>query len=449
MNSKRVLNGCLGLALAGTGFGATAMPLIEQEGRTVDLNIEAIAAVFSSEENYDLFGAGLPDSPSWQEYYVKAGLAGTEALGENGSLYWGASLLANATRGDGDAAGFTNGDDDKIDLEELFVGWKSADERFDVSVGPQQFVLADGFLIANDAVNTGEPLEDAGLISDHRGGTYWLASRKAFGNTAILRYAAEPFKAEAFWLASDNDFQGETEVAGVNFEWTFENVGTLGASYLTVTDVDDTELGGAWSYRDGMDIYNLRASGNLGVENLELGFGYALETGGDSSATPGGGDVDADAWYLQGAWTFADATWSPKLTYRYSTFSGDDPNTADFETFDPLFYGWTTGYGTWFQGEVAGNYAGPFNANADIHMVNLTVYPRENMAVGLSYFDFTQREPDQDYGSEINLYLEWAIRDNIIFSPLIGMYMPDTVGELVQGNDNDNFYAQAFLLFLY
>ena len=434
------------LAAAGALVPAAAASLSDDGTSTLDLNVEAMGAVFSSDQTWDPFALGVPDeSRSWQEWYAKVGLSGTRTLSYEASLYWGAALLANATTGDGDAAGLTDGEDSKIDVEDLFLGWKSRDEALDISVGRQQFTLGDGFLIANDAVSVGNPLEDVGAIGDHRGGAYWLAPRKSFGNTVIARYTADPLKLEGFWLASDNDFQGDTELMGLNLEFSPCPGCTLGASWLTVTDVDDQALGGFWAFRDGMDVLNLRLDTGFGTDFLRLSFGYALESGGEVA----GGEVDADAWYLQGAYTFKDVAWSPVLTYRFSTFSGDDAATADLEAFDPLFYGWTTGYGTWFQGEIAGNYAGPFNSNADIQFLNLTLTPRANLSLGVSYFDFQQREPDASYGSELNVYAEWVISDSLIVSPLFGTFMPDDVGSQVQGNDEDSTYFQAFLLYLY
>ena len=75
----------------------------------------------------------------------------------------------------------------------------------------------------------------------------------------------------------------------------------------------------------------------------------------------GGSDVvknDADAWTVEGGWTFADLPWSPTLNYRHARFSADKAGTARNEAFDPLFFGLSRGLGTWFQGEVAANYAG-------------------------------------------------------------------------------------------
>ncbi|MCZ3030374.1 hypothetical protein NYY88_18895, partial [Acinetobacter baumannii] len=92
----------------------------------------------------------------------------------------------------------------------------------------------------------------------------------------------------------------------------------------------------------------------------------------------------------------------PYVSYRYSRFS---------EGFDPLFYGFSRGYGTWFQGEVAGNYAGPFNNNSRIQNVTFKVSPLQNLNVGAVLFDF--KTIDRNLGNndshELDLYAEWHV----------------------------------------
>src|SRR5690606_28650132 len=60
--------------------------------------------------------------------------------------------------------------------------------------------------------------------------------------------------------------------------------------------------------------------------------------------------IDLEAWAgrVTAGYTFADMTWTPSLTLGYQTFSGDDPDTATLERFDPLYYqgspsAWATG----------------------------------------------------------------------------------------------------------
>jgi hypothetical protein len=114
-----------------------------------------------------------------------------------------------------------------------------------------------------------------------------------------------------------------------------------------------------------------------------------------------------------GNWTFSGLPWSPTATYRYSRFS---------EHFDPLFYGLSRGYGTWFQGEVAANYAGPFNSSQSI-MWRSRPSP-VSLTVGALYFGFDPLSTDKgNLGGR--LYLEWMVNEHWLISPLVGFYKPE------------------------
>lgn len=132
-------------------------------------------------------------------------------------------------------------------------------------------------------------------------------------------------------------------------------------------------------------------------------------------------------------------TWTPYVSYRYSRFS---------EGFDPLFYGFSRGYGTWFQGEVAGNYAGPFNNNSRIQNVTFKVSPLQNLNVGAVLFDFKtiDRNLGNNDGHELDLYAEWHVNDHLTVMPLIGLYQPDKSAEqggTQLGNHDKNLYSQV------
>ena len=117
--------------------------------------------------------------------------------------------------------------------------------------------------------------------------------------------------------------------------------GTLGVTYLDVLSTDD-DYAFLYPDRENVKVYSVRGQGNAGVENLFLSGEYALQRNGSSE--------DENAWYLEAGWTFSDAPWTPSVSYRFSRFS---------DQYDPLFYGNGRALGTWFQGEVAANYAGP------------------------------------------------------------------------------------------
>ncbi|MNF71009.1 hypothetical protein D3C84_529450 [compost metagenome] len=131
--------------------------------------------------------------------------------------------------------------------------------------------------------------------------------------------------------------------------------------------------------------------------------------------------------------------WSPSVTARYTRYS---------QNWDPLFTGYSTGYGTWFQGEVAANYAGPFNSNTEIKHLALKVNPLETLTLGVLYFDFktlgARNELNLD-AQELDLYAEWVVSPNLIITPLVGLYQPDralgTGGNQSNGNGT-NVYSQ-------
>jgi hypothetical protein len=411
---------------------AIAMPvqaynLHSSDAGELNLDVEAIFGAFSSSETYNTLGNPTGEKRDWQEAYIKAGFSGHRNLDNGSQVYGGINVLTGGTWGDGDAAGFSKGTERDTDLEDAFVGWRN--DQIDFSLGRQNLSFGDGFLVNGDALNFGE-----GLGADYdRGGAYWLAARKAFDQTAVLRVGGEDgLRSDLFWIESDNPAQSSLEMAGINVEY-ISDVGTVGAMLLKGLDVNDTQAGVlGHTHRDGQDTFSLRYQGNAGVENLFLSAEFVTQDQGNNTKK------DGDAWYVEAGWTFADVAWSPSVNYRYSTFD---------EGFDPLFFGFNRGYGTWFQGEVAANYAGPFNSDADVHHLAIKAAPSETLAVGALFFDFsnTNAGADTNDGQELDLYAEWVVNDNLIISPLVGFYTPDSSSSS-QGNDDSNTYFQVLAI---
>ena len=429
-----------GLAMALAAIPATALELHSDESSELHLDGIAILGLFRSQESFNTLGLKEEGSSSWQESFIDAGLSGSLQTGEESNLYGRISAVASGTFGDGDAAGFTSGDERRIAVEDAYLGWRSGQlfpalgaNGIDVSIGRQEVILGDGFLISGDALNFGDALDEVAGTDFDRGGAYWLAARKAFDRTAVVRIGGdEGFRSDIFWLESNNTAQGEMELAGINLEFVHDT-GTLGLMYLEGLDVKE-ELG--FDHRDGQETWSLRWQGNAGVEDLFLSGEFVDQRQGDNSLD------DANAWYLEAGWGFSAAPWSPELAYRFSSFD---------ETFDPLFFGFTRGYGTWFQGEVAGNYAGPFNSDSDVHHLRAEAYPNERLMVGAGYFDFRNTAGGSGAldARELNVYAEWAALDNLIISPLVGFYNPknsaDDGGTQI-GSSSSSLYSQ--LLFI-
>jgi hypothetical protein len=425
--------------LLGATLPAGAVEIYADADTRLQGNLEAAFGIFNSRENYAPSGRLEEGRSSWREGYVKYGLSFEQGLAGMGNSYGAFSMLSSATWGDGDAAGFSDGSERTTKVEDAYLGWRSGslfealgEDGMDFSFGRQNVMVGDGFLINGDALNIGKGLADGEF---NRGGAYYLAARKAFDQTAVLRLGGQQgWRGDLMWLKSDNRAQAKTEL----YVGTLEHVadaGTVGLTFIRTRDVDERYASPAQLEREGMKTYSLRGAGSAGVENLSLSGEYAFQDRDQGN--------DEKAWYLEAGWTFADVAWSPSVTYRYSRFS---------EGYDPLFYGFSRGFGTWFQGEVAGNYAGPFNSNSGVHHVGLRANPLENLSVGVLWFDFDTLDRDRgDFsGRELNLYAEWGLTENLVVMPVVGLYQPKKSAEeggTQLGNNDRNLYSQLVFAF--
>lgn len=416
------------MSLVMAANSVSAYELHSDETTTLNLDITAFTALLTSEESY----FGREGESTWQEGFIKYGVSGYTALG-SGSVYGALAGISSGTWGDGDAGGNTDGSERKTSLEEAYVGWKSGDlfnalgkDGLDLSYGRQGFVVGDGFVLKNDGLSYGAPFGD----DYDRGGAYYFAARQSFQQAAIARIGGEDgVRSDIAWIQSDNKGQSELEFTVANFEYITEN-STFGLMYLRGLDVDQNTIFTSHLEREDMNLYSFRATGDAGIENLFLSAEYVIEDK-ENSATAGYGEI---------GYTLVDLPWSPTITYRYSRYSKD---------YDPMFNGFYRGYGTWFQGEVASNYAGPFNSNTKIHHLGLKFTPTESLIAGVLYFDFSNVEKDYGLGNtdgrELDLYLEWFPTPNYYVSPTVGIYEPEyslTEGGTQTGNNDINVYAQ-------
>ncbi|MNZ06956.1 hypothetical protein D3C78_237210 [compost metagenome] len=408
---------------------AGAYELYAEGDTKLNFDLTAMYAWLTSQESY----FGKEGRSTWQEGYAKYVLSGQTGLGNAGSLYGGIGGLSSATWGNGDAGFNSSGNEDETAWEAAYLGWKSGDllpllgtDGLDISAGRQNMTIGDGFVLKNDALNLGDTFGD----DFDRGGAYYLAARQAFAKTAIVRLGGEKgLRADVAWLESDNAAQSEMELALANIEHV-SDAGTLAFMHLRGLDVNEQRaLMPSHLERDGLKLYSLRGTTSAGVENLFLSAEYVIEDK-DSSAAAG---------YAEVGYTLADLPWGPTITYRYSRFSKD---------YDPLFFGFSRGYGTWFQGEVAGNYASPFNSNTQVHHVGIKASPSETLTVGALYFDFDTLDTELGDTSarELDFFLEWMPTPNYYISPTIGLFDPKrslAEGGTQTADDKLSTYAQV------
>ncbi|WP_374438935.1 hypothetical protein [Pseudomonas panipatensis] len=434
MTRTHALRPTLLALLLASGGSASAYSLYSTDDTHLDANLTAVFALFHSQQRYNQTGTLSEGASSWQEGFIKYGLSGDQRLGDAGSVYGAFAMLSSATWGDGDAAGFTDGSERTSKIEDAYAGWRSGklfpllgEDGIDLSAGRQNIVVGDGFLIDGDALNLGKGLADGQY---DRGGAYYLAGRRSFDETAVLRLGGKQgWRGDVMRLKSDNPAQAKPEL----YVGTLEHVadaGTLGLTYIDITDIDENFASSAQLQRKDMKTYSLRGQGNAGIQNLFLSGEYAWQDKRHAE--------DENAWYLEAGWTFAETPWKPYVSYRFSRFS---------EGYDPLFYGFSRGFGTWFQGEVAGNYAGPFSSNTRVHNIGAKINPLDNLDVGLQWFDFHTLNNDLGNLSahELDLYADWIVNTHLTITPLIGLYQPKKSsdnGGSQTGNNDSNLYSQ-------
>ncbi|MNH01007.1 hypothetical protein D3C79_602170 [compost metagenome] len=335
-----------------------------------------------------------------------------------GTVFGGVSAVGAMTRGDSDAGGFTHDDPESVGLETAFVGWKSADlfpslgkDALTLSGGRQNFMIDNGFLIGDGHADQGK---DAAA---------WIGPRTAFKNTLIAQLDTGKIHADVFDLTASADleyadYKENLRLRGGNFEWR-DSLGTLGATYYPTLDADNAA-------RDGVDVYDVRAKGTpfTALPQVSLAGEYVWQKGGDA-------DKSAHGWYAQASYAFTDVPWTPTLTYRRTQYSDD---------YDPMTYGYGGEYGTWYQGEIVGEYM-LFNSNVNIDLLKLALQPRENIDFGVMGYRFRlDKAPEgvtsRDFANELDVYVNWTVTPSLTVSAVYGMALPGDAAKQIYGDNN-------------
>lgn len=289
-------------------------------------------------------GSGFDPDTEWLEGYIKPGISFEYELDTGVLLYGKLSAVTSYTWG---TDAFDTGDTGATTLEEAYFairGDLAAGLSYDVSLGPRELTLGTGMLIAN------------GATSGFERGALKFGPRKAWEMAAIGRLSTGNVTATAFYLDPNElpSTDGQNELAGMDVRFNAQQGGFLGATYVNVLSSNSpypqAATGGVGAptvtpgARDGTNTFGLYAKTNPfegAFENWEFTGDLAYQWN-DS--------IDLEAWAgrATAGYTFSNLPWSPNITFGYQTFSGDDPNTAKLERFDPLYYqgspsAWATG----------------------------------------------------------------------------------------------------------
>lgn len=376
-----------GMLVPGSSQG---FPLLYQDSqRFVRIKLEALGLYYGNRNAWygrpDRLLAGNPlvvgrpagkGYQAWQEGYVHAGLYGMAPLNATTYLYGSGSVMLTGSTG---RELFTDQTRSHVGVEEAYAGVVTGHTSaqgnrwvLNVSAGRQRFMLGDGLLIANTAANGHDR---AALQANAR----WAAD---FLGLAQLRY--NNWKLEAFHLDPDELplLDTHTRIQGVNVEHRPRPSLEWAASYLTVPRSTATYYlpDGTQHTRDGLQVYDLRGRWQPQVAGQSGPFVAAEAALQRNRHFP----MRATAYTGELGYAFSQAHWKPTLSYRYSHFSGDDPNTARYERWDPLLSG---GNGEqWVQG--INHFKVVQIGNVNAHRFQLRLRPHQKLELVAQYWRF-------------------------------------------------------------
>lgn len=322
-------------------------------------------------------GSGFDPDTEWLEGYIKPGLSFEYQLDVGAVLYGKLSAVWSYTWG---TDAFDTGDTGDTTLEEAYLGIRgdtSGGLSYDLSLGARELTLGTGMLIAN------------GATSGFERGALKFGPRKAWERSVIARLSSGNLEGTAFYLDPNElpSTDGNNELAGLDLRYDDPQGGYIGATFVNVLNSDSpypqAAPGGVGAptvtpgAREGTSALNVYAKTNPfsgSLENWTFTGDFAYEWN---------DDVDLEAWAgrVTASYAFASLPWKPTLTYGYQTFSGDDPNTAKLERFDPLYYSGSPS--AWATGSKS---ASTFiNSNVNAHSLALRLQPSQRDTLTLRY----------------------------------------------------------------
>lgn len=360
---------------------------------------------------------------TWAESWIEYGFAGANRIGDSFAYAYGelTGLTSAATGHDL----FRSDTRSKTLFEKAYAGvlWADAGapRAARVSAGRQNWQLNNGFLFSKFA---------AGANAGPNPGLY-LSPRTTYEMAILAEARHGRFRIEYFDVdpAELRDFDSGTRFRGMHLSWLDQEAWDLGAAAYEVPEsntVFRTPQGSVLP-REGQRTWNLRAGHKAvaGIEGLSALAEFAQQDHPDF-------DVRAQAWYAQFGYTAAGLPWKPSFTYRYASFSGDDPGTDRWEAFDaPL----SSGLDEWVQGVDFKKVVA--NTNLDTHRLRLNLAPDGQRNYTIDWFRLEADVPlatgESVYGEELDLAIRWAVSKRLYFLGVAGVAWPGAVIEAQTG----------------
>jgi hypothetical protein len=426
----------------------TDFPTLYADDRTVvGAKLENKSMLFSNTNAFfgrpEVLTAGNPlaDNPagkgttSWLESSVQAGLYGLTALNERVSGFAGGSYIYSASVG---PELFTDRTRTHGHVEDAYVGMIGTNttgsggiRQMALLYGRKSFQVDSGMILRLSSANGGDR---AALQSN---------PRNAADRLTLAQFTYDAHRLELFRLDPDElePVDSGTVVDGINYEGHLRPNLRLGAmllrvpesgfAYYTNTDVFS---------REGLRVADVRLALDppAGRPGLYAKGEFARQTHRDF-------DMDARAGYAEIGYQFSESAWRLAPSYRYSRFSGDDPGTAAFERWDPLFAG--GGGDEWVQGLNQYKVVQTSNVIAHRFMARLQPAPRWDLTPQFWMFEADTLNnlggaqalstlSAKDLGREVNLTARYISSAKLIYVFSAAYTIP---GEALRDALNDDY----------
>ncbi len=289
---------------------------------------------------------GFDKNRSFAEFWVQPRLDGSFSLDGDHEAYGALSVAATQTLGS-DAFDYSDQGAVRFGSAMLGVRGTAGDWRYDLSFGRQTFTLGTGMLLT------------AGSSNGYTWGGGASAKRSVWGNSLLAHLGLGEWTGTAFVLEPDEApaaYTG-TRVQGLAVEWARQAAGKAGLAWMTVPRSqaiypgDVVPVAYIQNGRQGLDTWHGWADlagfiPELPALGLRAEF---VQQRNEITRTDGQRDpMRAGAWLLGVSWWAKEWPFAPKFSYHVARFSGDDPATATYERFDPLF--WGNGLNNWWFG---------------------------------------------------------------------------------------------------
>lgn len=388
-----------------------------------------------------------PGTSTWVEQYVEPGIGGIFQLADYPLYPYGAvSYLVSGSEGHDI---YNSGSRSYGDFEKLYAGaiWNlpGKNSLVDVSLGRQIYQIRDGFLLSKIPVSTSVG-ERAAL---------YLGPRLTSENTALVRARAFGVGLDAFLIepSEPDEIATNTQLSGINLQYQFSDA-EVAFTYFYVSESDSVYRtpDGRLLPREGLRTFNpsLSVRRLFGLDGSWIKTEYAYQNHEDF-------DMAAQAGYVWVGYQAEKVPWQPALSYRWSKFTGDNPDSQTYERFDPLFSG---GLGNFLPGVVFSKVYK--NANLITSRVTFSVKPFETLELFLDYYHHRaddlnnlggigplQTLESKDIGQEVTLTAFYYIGKNLFFQGIASVGIPGEAIDQAVGENAENWYTFQAALYVF